>query len=340
MLRWFSVAQSPFLGMIRRPMATIAQIPRTALASWSRRIALFSASVILIALVLHRFGRMDTLLAGGLFLTALAGAALALLLGISAAVVIWRRGAAGAWSTAAGIVVSLAIFAWPASVVPFYYRMPHLNDVTTDTQHPPEFAALARERATGANPVAYPGATYAARQAQTFPRLQAMVVDRPADEVFDAVGEAARRLHWRVVAEEPPERGRTSGHIEAEDRTLILGFVDDVVVRVEPDAGKTRIDVRSLSRYGRYDFGRNAQRVRDFYTELHARLEASVPNAGTPRGNAKARGAKLPVKSRRGAPGQKADPRSGQGPARPDARRAPPPRATQPSRAGDRARDR
>ena len=55
--------------------------------------------------------------------------------------------------------------------------------------------------------------------------------------------------------------------------------------------------MRSLSRYGRYDFGRNAQRVRDFYTELHARLEASVPDAGTPRGRARARGTKLPVRS-------------------------------------------
>ena len=311
-------------------MATIGQNPRTALASWSRRTALFSASIILIALVLHRFGRMDTLLAAGLFLTALAGAALALLLGVSAAVVIWRRGAAGAWSTAAGILVSLAIFAWPASVVPFYLKMPHLNDVTTNTEHPPEFAVQARERARGANPVAYPGASYAARQAETFPRLQAMVVDRPVDEVFDAVGEAARRLHWRVVAEEPPERGRASGHIEAEDRTLILGFIDDVVVRVESEARQTRIDVRSLSRYGRYDFGRNAQRVRDFYTELHARLEASVPTAGTPRGKANPRGTKLPVRTKRGVPGQKEGLRSGQGPARPDARRAPPPKATRP----------
>ena len=320
-------------------MPTIAQIPRTALASWSRRIALFSASVILIALVLHRFGRMDTPLAAGLLATAFAGAVVAFLLGIGATIVIWRRGVAGAWSTAAGIVVSLAIFAWPASVVPFYLNMPHLNDVTTDTEHPPEFAALARERARGANPVAYPGASYVAKQAQTFPQLKPMVVDRHADEVFDAVGEAARRLHWRVVAEEPPERGRASGHIEAEDRTLILGFVDDVVVRVESEAGQTRIDVRSLSRYGRYDFGRNAQRVRDFYTELHARLEASVPNAVAPRGSARARG-KLPVRSRKGAQDPKAGPRSGQGPARPDSRRAPPPRATPPSRAGDRARDR
>ncbi|MEO8650952.1 MAG: DUF1499 domain-containing protein [Hyphomicrobiaceae bacterium] len=311
-------------------MATVAQNPRTALASWSRRIAFFSASVILIALVLHRLGRMDTPLAAGLLVTALTGAGVALLLGIGAAVVIWRRGAAGAWSTAAGVAVSLAIFAWPASVAPFYLKMPHLNDVTTDTEHPPEFAAHGRERAKGANPVAYPGASYVARQAQTYPQLRAMVVDRPVDEVFDAVGEAARHLHWRIVAEEPPEKGHASGHIEAEDRTLILGFVDDVVVRVENEAGQTRIDMRSLSRYGRYDFGRNAQRVRDFYTELHARLEASVPNAGAPRGKAKARGTKLPVRSRRGAQDQKSGPRSGPGPARPDARRAPQQRATRP----------
>lgn len=321
-------------------MATFAPYPRTALASWSRRVALFSASIILIALALHRFGGMETPLAAGLILTALTGAFLAFLLGVGATIVIWRRGATGAWSTAAGIAVSLAIFAWPASVVPFYLRMPHLNDVTTDTEHPPEFAMQARERARGANPVAYPGSSHAARQTQTFPQLQAMIVDRPADDVFDAVGEAARRLHWRIVAEEPPERGDTSGHIEAEDRTLILGFVDDVVVRVEGDGGQTRIDVRSLSRYGRYDFGRNAQRVRDFYTELHARLEASVPAAILPRGRAKARGSKLPVRSRKGAPDRKSGPRSGQGPARPDARRAPPPRVTPPSRAGDRARDR
>jgi Protein of unknown function (DUF1499) len=321
-------------------MATIAQNPRTALAIWSRRIALFSASVILIALVLHRFGRMDTPLAAGLLATALAGAVVAFLLGVVATVVIWRRGVAGAWSTAAGIVVSLAIFAWPASVVPFYLKMPHLNDVTTDTEHPPEFDTLAHDRARGANSVTYPGASYVAKQAQTFPQLRAMVVDRPADEVFDAVGEAARRLHWRIVAEEPPERGHASGHMEAEDRTLILGFIDDVVVRVESDAGQTRIDVRSLSRYGRYDFGRNAQRVREFYTELQARLEASVPAAILPRGRARARGTKLPVRSRKGAPDRKAGPRSGQAPARPDARRAPPPRLTRPSRAGDRARDR
>ena len=313
---------------------------RTALAAWSRRIALLSALMITIALVMHRIGRMETPLAIGLTMTAFAGAALALLIGIAAAVVIWRRGAAGAWSTAAGLAVSLAIFAWPLGVVPFYMRSAHLSDVTTDTEHPPEFAILARDRAKSANPVTY-RPTNAVVQANRFPEVQPIVLARPTDEVFDAAGEAARRLKWKIVAEEAPEAGGSAGHIEAEDRTLILGFTDDVVVRVENEGtNQTRVDVRSLSRYGSSDFGRNAQRVKDFYAELHARLEASVPSAAGARGKAKARDTKMPVKQRKGAPGQKPGPRTEQAPARPDARRAPPPRATPPSRAGDRARDR
>lgn len=313
---------------------------RTALATWSRRLALFSASIILIALVLHRVGSMETPLAAGLLVTAFAGAALSILLGIAAAIVIWRSGASGAWSAAAGMVVSLAIFAWPAGVAPFYLKAAHLNDVTTDVEHPPEFAVLARDRAKAANPVTYPVAN-AARQAQAFPQIQPMILERPTEEVFEAAGEAARRLKWRIVAEEAPESGTSAGHIEAEDRTLILGFVDDVVVRVENEGNNvTRVDVRSLSRYGSHDFGRNAQRVKDFYAELHARLEASVPSAAGPRGKAKARGTKVPVRQRRGARDQKPAPRTEPVPVRPDARRAPPPRATPPSRAGDRARDR
>ncbi len=319
-------------------MTLVVTSDRTALATWSRRIALSSALIIAIAVIMHRIGRMETPLAIGLTLTAFSGAVLAFLIGIAAAIVIWRRGATGAWSTAAGMAVSLAIFAWPAGVVPFYLRSAHLSDVTTDTEHPPEYAILARDRARGANPVAYPAA-FAETQARIFPELQPLILQRPTEEVFEAAGEAARRLKWRIVAEEAPEAD-SAGHIEAEDRTLILGFIDDVVVRVDGEGGQTRVDVRSLSRYGTYDFGRNAQRVKDFYAELHARLEAAVPSAAGPRGKAKARGTKVPVRPRKGVPGQKPAPRTEPAPARPDVRRAPPPRVTPPSRAGDRARDR
>jgi hypothetical protein len=291
-------------------MTDTATMPRTLLATWARRLALFSASLILIALVLHRVGVIATPLAIGLVLTGFAGAALALLSGIAASIVVWRTGAVGAWSAVAGIVVSLAIFAWPASVVPFYLRLPQLNDVTTDTEHPPEFAVLARVRPRAANTVIYPGDSTAARQAEYYPELQPMLLDRPAEEVFDAASEAARRLKWRIVAEEAPQDDGTSGHIEAEDRTLILGFIDDVIVRIENDGGTTRVDVRSLSRYGRHDFGRNATRIKEFYTELQARLEAAVPAAVAGRGKGKSRGAKVPPRARKGAPARGQAPRN------------------------------
>ena len=282
-------------------MTQAATLPRTKFATWSRRLAVFSAALILVALVLHRLGRVETPLGIGLVLTGFVGAALALLSGIAASVVIWRKGVPGAWSATAGIAVSLAIFAWPVSIVPFYLRTAPLSDVTTDTEHPPEYAALARNRAKAANPVAYRGGALAEVQEQYYPEIKPMILDRPAEEVFESVGEAARRLKWRIVAEEPPQEDGTAGHLEAEDRTLILGFIDDVIVRVESDGGTTRVDVRSLSRYGTHDFGRNASRIKEFYTELQARLEASVPAAETPRARARPKGRKVPPRVRKGA---------------------------------------
>ncbi|MBN9277130.1 MAG: DUF1499 domain-containing protein, partial [Hyphomicrobium sp.] len=107
-------------------------MPRTKFATTARRIALFSAVLILLALVLHRLGRIETPLAIGLVLTGFAGAGLALISGIVAGIVIWRKGSAGAWSAAAGVAISLAIFAWPASVAPIFFRLPPINDITTD----------------------------------------------------------------------------------------------------------------------------------------------------------------------------------------------------------------
>jgi hypothetical protein len=67
--------------------------------------------------------------------------------------------------------------------------------------------------------------------------------------------------------------------LEAVDRTLILGFYDDVAIRVAGNDEQARIDVRSASRYGRHDLGRNADRVRQILKEIIVRLESVVPAA-------------------------------------------------------------
>src|SRR4029434_9992230 len=59
----------------------------------------------------------------------------------------------------------------------------------------------------------------------------------------------------------------------ATDSTLIMGFTDDVVVQIKGDDAHAQIDVRSVSRYGLHDLGRNASRIRKLFAEVTAALE-------------------------------------------------------------------
>jgi len=96
------------------------------------------------------------------------------------------------------------------------------------------------------------------------------------EEAFELVEEAVRKLKWRVAASEPPTaKPVKSGLLEATDLTPVIGFPDDIIVRVEGNATRSRIDVRSASRYGRADLGQNATRVRRFLAELQARADAT-----------------------------------------------------------------
>ena len=93
--------------------------------------------------------------------------------------------------------------------------------------------------------------------------------------------QALSKLKYKTTLELPPETEENApGFIEFSDHTLVLGLVDDVVIRVlGEDQESSRIDVRSASRYGASDFGRNAERVRGILKEIAARFEASVPDA-------------------------------------------------------------
>ena len=70
--------------------------------------------------------------------------------------------------------------------------------------------------------------------------------------------------------------------IEAVARTPIMGFRDDVSLRVRPDDDGARIDVRSASRYVRHDFGGNASRIRCLLEDIEDRAAPTTarrPNA-------------------------------------------------------------
>ena len=149
-----------------------------------------------------------------------------------------------------------------------------------------------------------------------------------------------KRLRYQIIAEDPPGP-RKPGVIEAVDRTLVIGFYDDVIVRVTAEQGRARIDVRSASRYGAHDLGRNAARVRRLLVELQTRADASISTPASRFQRIKARldKARLLAKRQKAGDQKSPDRRKGSGAAQSDAQRAPGQKVKQPGRAGGRSRD-
>ncbi len=248
-------------------------------AMWTSRVALFSAGLVLTTLALHRLFWMPTPVALNLFTVAYAGALVSILLALAGLVVTWRKGTPGVSRVMFALVVSLGMLAWPASLVPAFVALPMLNDVTTDVQSPPPFPTLADARAKGrGNTGTYPR-PFAELQAKAYPDIGPFLVDRSVEETYELVVATLQKMKMRIVHEELPNpRAEEPGLVEATDRTLILGFIDDVVMRVSVvDQRRSRVDIRSSSRYGRHDLGRNALRVRAIAKELATRIEATVP---------------------------------------------------------------
>ena len=306
------------------------------LALWSRRIGLFALALFGVGLVLHRLALLTTQVFLMLGTAAMALAAVAIVLGLIAGMSIWVRGRAGAMRMAVGVVAGGLLWLLPAAYLPTYLALPAINDISTDTTNPPRFAMLGQVRGPGANAAAYGGERVARQQATAYPDLRTLVVDRSADEVFDLavlVVRGRKGLGWKVLAEEPPStRPPKPGVIEATERTLLAGFIDDISIRVTGSDGEARVDVRSASRFGRHDFGANASRIRRFLRELQARLEATQPGMVAARGTRGARaltgmpfkpGVKQPLSRSSSSKGGK----GAQDPARSDARRGPVPKA-------------
>jgi len=155
--------------------------------------------------------------------------------------------------------------------VPWHYdqlrqTLPPIHDITTDPENPPAFVAVVPLRqGEGINSVAYEGANIADQQRRAYPDISPLTVELRPDAAFARALETAREMGWTIVASD-----KSAGRIEASQRSRWMGFTDDIVVRLAPTNSGTRIDLRSSSRYGRSDFGVNAERIRDYLTALRA----------------------------------------------------------------------
>jgi uncharacterized protein (DUF1499 family) len=247
----------------------ITEQPPSRLAIWSRRIALFSLVATFIAIVVVRSGALEIVPALSTLGGALALAMLAILLAFGAAVSIWKDGVGGIGEAVTGLLIGLVLITYPLYVGVKAYKLPAIYDITTDPIDPPRFDAIARLRPRDANPVTYAGLYTAEQQRTAYSDIEPDMTSVSPQEAYDAAMKVITKRKWHVVDARPPQgTAPRDGLIEAIARTPILGFRDDVAVRVRATHEGARIDVRSASRYGRHDLGTNAARVRALIEDI------------------------------------------------------------------------
>jgi uncharacterized protein (DUF1499 family) len=266
---------------------------------WARRMALFFVQLLILTVLLHRFGTLATPAAINLMAVSIGGLFLAIVVAVIGLVRIWFGGQIGAAQAFTGIAIALVGLAVPLWYLSHYFMLPELNDIQT-TRQPMEFKQLAAMRPADANRIVEPDLAAAEAREKAYPDLRAMELERSVTETFDIVHEAVKRLGWTIVLSEPP--AEEPGRIEATDRTLIMGYTDDALIRVSGDDAHAFIDVRSASRYGKHDLGANAGHIRELFAEVKSALEKGEKTGleqAEPAPKATAPQLKKPVKKRR-----------------------------------------
>jgi uncharacterized protein (DUF1499 family) len=261
--------------MARRFSAPYQTEPVSGLASWARNLAVFSVVAVVVSILIVRFGFLEMKPALATFFGALGLAILSILISLAAFAAIWQNGSRGMSRILLALVIDVMVLAYPAYLVLQYRKLPPIHDITTDPIDPPRFDALARLRTgDGANTAVYAGLYSAEQQRQAYPDIEPVDLETPVQRAYQITLQLVNKRKWLVIDERPPQPPRQIGHIEAVARTPIMGFREDVSIRVAPDGEDSRVDIRSSSRYFESDLGSNAARVAKLIDDLNTAVDS------------------------------------------------------------------
>lgn len=186
-------------------------------------------------------------------------------LGILAAIYAHRR----RWpsdrkSALIGVALSVVVLGLMANQFLLAGSVPQIHNISTDTQNPPQFVALVPVReAEGANPLAYDAEQLADVQRQAYPWVKSLISSQSKAIMVNRVEQVLKDMGMEVVSTDVD-----AGRIEATDETFWFGFKDDVVVRVRSEGAGSVLDIRSVSRVGQSDLGKNAARIGEILNAL------------------------------------------------------------------------
>jgi uncharacterized protein (DUF1499 family) len=269
--------------MARRFSAPYKSEPVSSLASWARNLAVFSVVAVLVSILIVRFGFLEIKPALATFFGALACAGLSMLVGLAAFVAIWQNGSRGMSRILLALLIDAVVLAYPAYLGLQYRKLPAIHDITTDPIDPPRFDALARLRTgEGTNPAVYAGLYSAEQQRMAYPDIETVELEIPVQRAYEVALQVVTKRKWLVIDERAPQPSRRVGRIEAVARTPIMGFREDVSIRVTPDRDGSRVDIRSASRYFESDLGSNAARISKLIDDINTAAESAQKPAKKP----------------------------------------------------------
>ena len=228
-------------------------------------ISLIAFLLVALPAPLYRFGVVE-------LGTAFTGFKFGLVAGIAALVllviqVIFKRKTVSLASAAIVVIFSAIAIALPLGMMTTAKNVPPIHDISTDLVNPPEFVAIAPLRADAPNPVEYAGAEAAEQQRTAYPDLQTLTYSQSKPELVEASKQAVENLGWELVNTDADK-----GIVEATETTAWFGFKDDVVIRVTDNDSERLVDIRSKSRIGKSDLGKNAARIHALIDELDSVL--------------------------------------------------------------------
>jgi hypothetical protein len=254
----------------RLSKVVMAERRSSASAQWASRFGNFSAVLLVVSGLGHRFGLVETI--SFFWLLGLIGAlaVAALLLAGAGFFQLWTYGDRGGISAALAAVTALVV------LVPFLisawrvYEYPRLSDISTDVTEPPPLDAAVRLRTSDMNPVGPISAEDAALQNEGYPDLTGRRYPLSADRVQELAAALVLANGWNFTQPPTPPLEGGDSFIEALARTTFLALPVDVSIRVTDEGDTSYVDMRSTSRYGRHDLGDNAKRVNSFLLALDA----------------------------------------------------------------------
>jgi uncharacterized protein (DUF1499 family) len=246
---------------------------RSQLAAVSSRLAALSIPVLVIAAVGHHVGRLAATPTYAAMALGFSLAALAAITALAAFAGIWRDGRKGAAAATRGLIVGLLVLALPAVGAWRVVTLPRLIDISTDPTDPPQFERAQFDRTADDQPIVDPGDDDIATQQDAYPDIVPRHYPVSTARVYDEAKTIVDQRQWRVLATRESSDTDETAHIEAVATTEIFGFRQDVAIRIVPDGDGSLVDMRSAARNAAHDLGSDAERIRNFFTDLDAGLQ-------------------------------------------------------------------